>query len=160
MGMALSDEEYADFTGLEAIEGDDPVLRAGKAMVSRFRTWLRSNERRQHERAAWAALFDDFDVVLAPVMPTAAFTHDVERTLMERTLDIEGVDVPHATLIAWCGAIGSVLLPVVVVPTGLTPSGLPVGVQVVGPFLSDRRLLHIASLLDTAAGPGYQPPPV
>ncbi len=33
-----------------------------------------------------------------------------------------------------------------------------VGVQVIGPYLSDRRLLQIAGLLDTAAGPGFTPP--
>jgi amidase len=160
IGTSLPDEDFDAFTPLEGVEGDDSILNSGRAMVSRFRTWLRSNERRQHERAAWAELFGDYDAVLAPVMPTAAFPHDVDRTFIERTLDIDGVEVPHTTVIAWCGAIGSVLLPVVVVPTGLTPSGLPVGVQVVGPFLSDRRLLRVASLLDQAAGPGYQPPPI
>jgi Asp-tRNA(Asn)/Glu-tRNA(Gln) amidotransferase A subunit family amidase len=36
---------------------------------------------------------------------------------------------------------------------------MPVGIQVIGPFLSDLRLLQIASLLDAAAGPGFTPPP-
>jgi amidase len=57
-------------------------------------------------------------------------------------------------------AIGVMLLPVVTLPVGLTESGLPVGVQVVGPFLSDLRLLRIAELLDAAAGPGFLAPPV
>jgi amidase len=52
------------------------------------------------------------------------------------------------------------LLPVVALPVGLTESGLPVGVQVVGPFLSDLRLLRIAELLDAAAGPGFIAPRV
>ena len=42
----------------------------------------------------------------------------------------------------------------------LEPPGLPVGVQVIGPFLSDMRLLRIAELLDSAAGPGFTAPPV
>ena len=50
---------------------------------------------------------------------------------------------------AWCGAIGSVLLPVVTVPAGVTPAGLPAGVQIIGPFLSDLRLLRIAEIVDT-----------
>jgi Asp-tRNA(Asn)/Glu-tRNA(Gln) amidotransferase A subunit family amidase len=37
--------------------------------------------------------------------------------------------------------------------------GLPVGIQVIGPFLSDLRLLRIAGLLDAAGGPGFTPPP-
>ena len=61
--------------------------------------------------------------------------------------------------VAWCGAIGSVLLPVVTLPTGPASDGLPVGVQVIGPYLSDRRLLEIARRLDEAAGSGFVPPP-
>jgi len=115
---------------------------------------------RLRRRAAWAALFERYDVVLAPVGPTAAFPHDHQRPFVERTLDVDGVAVPHALLIAWCGAIGSALLPVVVLPTGPTPAGLPVGVQVIGPYLSDARLLQVAQLLDEAAGPGFSAPPL
>jgi amidase len=60
----------------------------------------------------------------------------------------------------WCCAIGSALLPVVTLPTGLNRAGLPVGVQVIGPFLSDRGLLRIAELLESASGGGFIPPPL
>jgi amidase len=105
-------------------------------------------------------LFDQYDVVLAPVMPTAAFDHDTERPMTERVLDIDGVAVPHFFAAAWCGAIGAMLLPVVTLPTGPDQAGLPVGVQVIGPFLTDMRLLRIAELLDAAAGPGFIAPPL
>ena len=69
----------------------------------------------------------------------------------------DGEDNPVAAA-AWVGAIGAALLPVVTLPTGPSQAGLPVGVQVIGPFLSDLRLLRIAELLD-ATGPGFIPPP-
>ena len=81
-------------------------------------------------------MFQDYDVVLAPVMPTTAFPHDTDRPITDRVLDVDGTAVPHLIAMAWCGAIGSVLLPVVTLPSGRTPAGLPVGVQVIGPFLS------------------------
>ncbi len=158
-GTKLSDADFAAFCAVEDADGDDMVVRAGRALVARHRSWLAADERRQRQRAAWAALFEDYDVVLAPVMPTAAFPHDVDRSIIHRQLDVDGTAVPHMLAMAWCGAVGAVLLPVVAVPTGLTPSGLPVGVQVVGPFLSDLRLLGLCELLVEAAGPGYQPPP-
>jgi amidase len=78
----------------------------------------------------------------------------------ERLADIDGIAVPYVVAgTAWVGAIGAALLPVVTLPTGPSPAGLPVGVQVIGPFLSDLRLLRIAELLDAAAGPGFIPPP-
>ncbi len=160
MGMGLADDEYAAFAGLGAVPGDDPVLVAGRALAGSYRDWARADGLRQRQRRAWAALFESYDAVLAPVMPTAAFPHDIDRPISDRVLDVDGTPVPHPVAMAWCGAVGSVLLPVVTVPTGRTPAGLPVGVQVVGPFLSDRRLLAVARVMDAVAGPGFTPPPV
>jgi amidase len=158
MGMAMTDDDFASFAALEAVPGDDPMLDAGRAIASRYRTWAVANGLRQRQRALWATFFEDYDVVLAPVMPTAAFAHDTERPIMERVMDVDGVELSHTLAMAWCGAIGAVLLPVVTVPTGPTPDGLPVGVQVIGPYLSDLRLLALAEALVAAAGPGFTPP--
>jgi amidase len=159
IGAGLSDEDFAAFAELEAVPGDDPMLTAGRALASRYRSWARANANRQRQRAAWAALFQHYDVVLAPVMPTTAFPHDTDRPITDRVLDVDGTAIPHLIAMAWCGAIGSVLLPVVTLPIGRTPAGLPVGVQVIGPFLSDLRLLQIAELLQAAAGTAFTPPP-
>ena len=118
-----------------------------------------SSQQLLEELLAWADFFGRYDVVLVPVMPVAAFPHDTDAPFDRRMLDVDGVTVPHHLAAAWVCAIGVMLLPVVTLPVGLTESGLPVGVQVVGPFLSDLRLLRIAELLDAAAGPGFSPPP-
>jgi amidase len=159
IGTGLSDADFAAFAELEVVPGDDPMLTAGRALASRYRSWARANANRQHQRAAWATLFKHYDVVLAPVMPTTAFPHDTERPLTDRVVDVDGTAVPHLIAMAWCGAVGSVLLPVVTLPIGLTPAGLPVGVQLIGPFLSDLRLLRIAEVLQAAAGTAFTPPP-
>jgi amidase len=159
IGSGLPDDDFAAFAALETVPGDDPILVAGRAFASRYRSWGHANGLRQHQRAAWAALFQRYDVVLAPVMPTTAYPHDTERPITDRQVDIDGVAVPHLIMMAWCAAIGSVLLPVVTLPTGLTPAGLPVGIQAIGPFLSDLRLLRIAEILQAAAGTGFTPPP-
>jgi amidase len=159
IGTGLSDEDFAAFAELEAVPGDDPMLIAGRALASRYRSWARANADRQHQRAAWATLFEKYDVVLAPVMPTTAFPHDTDRPITERVVDVDGAAIPHLIAMAWCGAVGSVLLPVVTLPIGPTPAGLPVGVQVIGPFLSDLRLLRIAELLQAAAGTAFTSPP-
>jgi amidase len=139
-----------------------PVRAAdqARALTAGYRAWARADERRQRERVAWARLFERYDVVLAPVMPTAAFPHDLDRPLDERVLDVDGAAVAHRVAVAWCAATASVLLPAVTLPTGPTPAGLPVGIQVIGPYLSDLRLLDVAELLDAAAGPGFTPPPL
>jgi amidase len=159
IGSGLPDSLFATFVDLEGVPGDDPALAMGRAMASRFRDVLTATERRQRQRVAWAEFFRRYDVALAPVMPVAAFPHDTDRPIVERMLDVDGVAVSHFAASAWCCAIGVMLLPVVTLPTGLTDAGLPVGVQVIGPFLTDLRLLRLAELLDMAAGSGFSPPP-
>jgi amidase len=160
IGASLPDPVFDRFTALENAPGDDPLLAMGRAMVSRFRDVQTATDRRQHQRVAWAEFFGDFDIVLAPVMPVAAYPHDTDRPIAERMLDVDGAAVPHHLAAAWVCAIGVMLLPVVTLPVGLTKAGLPVGVQVVGPFLSDLWLLRVAQLLDFAVGPRFSAPPV
>ena len=159
IGLGLPDDAFASFAELESVAGDDPLVVAGQALAGRYRSWARANGARQRQRAAWAELFERYDVVLAPVLPTPAFPHDVEGEITDRVVDVDGTPVSHLVMMAWLGAIGSVLLPVVTVPVRPAPGGLPVGVQVVGPFLSDRRLLRMAGRLDGVAGAGFTPPP-
>jgi amidase len=159
IGVGLPEAQYAELAKLESVPGDGDELVVGRALASRYRTWFLASELRERQRAAWAQFFDSYDAVLAPIMPTAAFGHDTDRPMAQRMLDIDGTQVQHFFAAAWCGGIGAMLLPAVALPTGLTPAGLPVGVQLIGPFLSDQRLLRMAALADEAAGPGFTPPP-
>ncbi|HEY2506578.1 MAG TPA: amidase family protein [Streptosporangiaceae bacterium] len=159
IGADLPDETYAAMAALETAGSADSQALAGAALASRFRDVMRATERRQVQRVAWAQFFRQYDVVLAPVMPVAAFPHDTDRPLAERFLDVDGTAVPHAAAAAWLCAIGVALLPALALPVGLGESGLPVGVQIVGPYLTDMRLLRIAELIDEAVGPGFARPP-
>ena len=65
---------------------------------------------------------------------------------------------PMATYIDWtrsCSRITVSAHPAVSVPAGLTPSGLPVGLQLVGRYGADRRLLEISAAITALTG---QPP--
>ena len=103
--------------------------------------------------------FDDFDVLLAPVAFIAAFEHQHEGTLYTRSLTVDGQTRPYSDLIVWTSQFGYVYLPSTVVPVGWTEDGLPVGIQVVGPYLGDRTTLEFARYLERLLG-GYQVPPI
>ena len=60
--------------------------------------------------------------------------------------------------IDWLGLIGIVGLPSAVVPIGRTAAGLPVGMQIVAPYLHDRRAVRAAQLVAAVLG-GYTAPP-
>ncbi|GAA3763676.1 amidase [Microbacterium kribbense] len=122
--------------------------------------WLRNRERVTELRAAWGAWFSRFDVLICPVMGVPAFAHDSSGSIGELSLRVGDRDIPHRTLAhTWNAPSGVVGLPSTVVPVGLTPNGLPVGVQVVGPFLEDLSALAVAELLESATG-GYAAPPL
>lgn len=153
-----------EFDDLRSIAADpdpaDPTLsmRARASTVS-HRDWILLTERREANRRSWADFFDDHDVLLAPVSFVPAFEHQYEGNLYTRRLQVDGVDRPYAHIIAWTSQFGYVYLPATVVPVGWTDGGLPVGVQVVGPYLGDRTCIEFARYLESLLG-GYRVPPI
>jgi amidase len=131
---------------------------AAAAIAGGHRDWLRHDKARAKLRAVWAGWFEHFDLLLCPVTATPAIRHQQEGELTTRTLEIDGVERPHIELISWTGLIGVVGLPAAVPPIGRTADGLPVGIQVVAPYLRDRDAIHVAGLVADVLG-GYQPPP-
>jgi amidase len=131
---------------------------AAEVASGSHRAWLRNEQERAALRRTWADWFGGHDLVLLPVMTTAAFPHDHERELMERTIEIDGDVRALISTIDWLGLIGIVGLPSAVVPIGRTKAGLPVGMQLVAPYLHDRRAVGAAKLVEALFG-GYQVPP-
>ncbi len=122
--------------------------------------WLRLEQQRAALRARWADWFSNWDVLLSPVTPTPAFGHDQEGDFFSRTIDVNGETRPYLDNIAWTGLVGLIGLPSAVPPLGPTASGLPVGVQVVAPYLHDRTAVGVAGLVaETVDGAGYRVPP-
>jgi amidase len=109
-------------------------------------------------RRRWAALFQEFDVVLAPVHGSAAFPHDDEPDGAKRTVLINGAPSPYFAQLAWAGYVTVANLPSTVAPIGATRSGLPIGMQIIGPYLEDRTTIGFAALLEREFG-GFRPPP-
>ena len=95
---------------------------------------------------------------LCPVGPVAAQPLS-DQDLISRTMMVNGLERPANDLIRWPGLIGVSYLPSTVVPVGRTGDGLPVGIQIVGPYLGDLTALRVAERLETLTG-GYQPPPL
>lgn len=131
----------------------------GDPLSGTHRRWLERNEDRARVRRVWGDWFVDHDVLLCPVLPMAAFVHDHEGTVADRTVVINGKLRGHGAALAWTGLIGVAYLPSTVIPVGRTANGLPVGVQVVGPYLGDRTCLWVAEALERLCG-GYMPPPL
>ncbi|MFQ5557139.1 MAG: amidase family protein, partial [Acidimicrobiales bacterium] len=109
-------------------------------------------ERRLQMRERWAELFTAFDVMLMPVQPRAAIVHDHSMPQWAREVEIDGVTRPYLDLFTWIAPAGVAYLPAAVVPAGVDRDGLPIGVQIVGPFLHDRTVLAAARTISELLG--------
>ena len=113
-------------------------------------------------RDAWAAWFEQHDVMLWPVAPTTAPRHD-PRPITERRVSVNGVDVAGTETIGWTGPVNVLGLPSVVIPVGRAGDGLPVGMQVIAAWGNDRLALDVAARIDAVLTErglgGYAVPP-
>jgi amidase len=89
---------------------------------------------------------------------TPAFPHDA-RPFEERTITTPEGDRSYNDQAFWVSHASLSGLPAVAAPVGRTPSGLPVGAQVVGPLYEDDTAITFAELLGDAIG-RYEPPPL
>lgn len=160
MSARMPDTDYDSLKKyVDTLDPDDDSdsARVLRAQVSSFKEWGRNNELRQHLRWHWHEFFKDFDVLITPIMPIAAFPHD-HREFKERTIMVNNEERPYFEQVFWAGLTGVSFLPSTVIPTGLNDEGLPIGVQIVGPEYSDLITIGVAKELE-ARGFAFTPPP-
>jgi amidase len=150
---ALSGEySYTEIEKLSTIDPTTPVDRSRRAAAMRHREWLAHNERRLQIREHWRRFFEAYDVILMPVQPRGAIPHDHSQPQWGRTVEIDGVERPYLDLFSWTGPAGAGMLPATVVPVGLGDDGLPIGIQVVGPYLADHTTIQVAQHISKLRG--------
>ncbi len=136
----------------------DAVSRsAARGMHLSHADWNRLNEGRTRLRWQCRKLFEGIDVLLAPVSPVTAFPHQVGGNHLSRKLVVDGRKRPYTDHIPWVSLATCAFLPATAAPVGVGPSGLPVAVQIIGPYLGDHTALRFAELLAEVRG-GFQTP--
>jgi amidase len=114
-------------------------------------TWLVTDDGVALARAMARAV-KNFDAVICPIMPTPAYPHDHSPDQETRRVNIDGKDYVYPDQLAWPGIATLPGLPATAIPIGLSPEGLPIGVQIVGPWLEDRTPLKLAELIEREFG--------
>ena len=139
--------------------------RIARAVRLTHHAGLSLQEQQLHLRQAWARFFASYDVILCPIMPTVAFAHDHSGegpghiAQYSRTMTVDGKPTPYLNGLQWPGMATVAHLPATAIPTGRRIDGMPMGLQVVGPYLEDRTPLRFAQLAEQALG-GFVPPPL
>ncbi len=143
------------FRDADAFSPRDRSLAAERARgaVLSFREWRDAEAERAALQQRWRALFGDVDVVLCPAAPTTAFPHDHSMPLEARRIRVDGKLYSYLDAhTIWAAPATVAGLPATVAPIGHDGSGLPIGAQIIGPYLEDRTTIAFAALLERAFG--------
>ena len=100
--------------------------------------------------------FQNYDFLLLPVSQVVPFPIETDWVR-----EINGVEME--TYIDWmmsCSLITLTEHPAISVPAGFTPEGLPVGLQIVGPFRREIDALRLAYAFEQATCVGEKPPEI
>ena len=157
----LGPDEFASLAGYAdrlPPDADHLMARFARSLTARHRDWVVLHEARERYRSVWADFFRKHDVLLCPVTPVAAIPHDQNPNWADRTIRVNGETRPYEDQLVWAGLVGMAYLPATAAPVGRTPGGLPVGIQIVGPYLEDRTPIDLARRLADLVG-GFQIPP-
>jgi len=129
-----------------------------RGVRSGFAEWQQKNLARLVYREMWEDLFKSVDVFLSPTTFTTAFPHDPTPPDQRMIAMPEGGSQSFWNLLAYIAPATLTGCPATTCPVGLSRSGLPVGLQVMGPYLEDATPIAFARLLAQEIG-GFQPPP-
>ena len=130
--------------------GGGPLSTAAMtlAYTATHREWMAADAVRNRLRHEVTRAFDLYDVILAPIAPVAAFPHDHRPFARRRLKTSTGESLPYNVMLNWMALATALHLPATTIPAGPSASGLPVGVQLIGPPGGDARTLALAQAID------------
>ena len=154
----VREDQITGLRQLAATTDDSYLARYARAVTASDAHMQTVERRRRAARAAWQAYFRTHDAFLLPPALVAAFPHDHTAMPVLRMLATPRGDRPYPDLCFWASFASLAGLPATTAPVGLTPGGLPVGAQIVGPYLEDATPIDLAGRLADVIG-GFRPPP-
>jgi amidase len=131
---------------------------ATDGVTMEHREWLKRDNRRHEMRAAFAAFFQNWDILLCPNAASTAFPHNQTGERWSQTIPVNNGEQYVTEQMFWAGLGGMVYLPSTVGPAGRTPSGLPGGYQAIAGHGRDHTAIAFARFAEREIG-GFVPPP-
>ena len=128
---------------------EDQMYKMAKTMLSLPDTpmadFIDAEQAVERIRDGYAAYFRDFDALITHVLPIPAHKHGAKTFVIDgQTVDatyLQGATVP----------LNVTGLPGVSMRFGTSTEGLPINVQIVGSWLAESTILHVASLLESVS---------
>jgi len=120
--------------------------------------WSALNVKRLASRLAWQEYFKTYDAFLMPANCVPAFAHNHDRNMWGRVIESSDATRYYAETFKWISVATLAGCPVTVIPVGKTMANLPVGIQIMGPYMEDGTSLDVAAKMEDILG-GFTPPP-
>jgi amidase len=156
-GTGLSEERRERRARTGRAAGSEFMAAYARGLEGSAGDLLSWHLQRQRYREAFRSFFRTYDVLLSPVNIVNAFPH-TDEPVRERRFEIGGTSVPYWQQSFYAGIANLSGHPATAFPAGRTGDGLPVGLQVVGPYLEDRTPIRFTALVAEEYG-GFSPPP-
>jgi amidase len=153
----MPDEKLAEVrTRADKQDGSWEALTA-LAQAGPHKNFIAARDKQMAARATWQEFFHTRDAFLLPTAFVPAFKHDHRPSWKDRVLETPEGPRPYNDLSFWISFATHTGLPATVVPVGLTNEGLPVGLQIIGPYLEDATPIDLAANCEEVLG-GFRPP--
>jgi amidase len=153
----LQDDEIEEARAIAAKQDGSYESKSLWAWTAPHKHFQNANIARIVARSVWQDYFKTHDVFLLPTVFIPAFPHDHSQPFLRRQLNTPQGVRPYTDLLFWISFATVTGLPATIAPIGLTDEGLPVGIQIMGPYLEDATPIDIAGKLADIIGE-FQPP--
>jgi amidase len=157
-GGGMRPEQIESMRALAGQQDGSHMARFARAVTAPPSYFGVVQGRRMAARAVWQEYFRTHDAFLMPTTFVAAFPHDASPDSMARRLATPEGPRNYMDLSFWISFATLTGLPATTAPVGLTRDNLPVGIQIVGPYLEDATTIDVAGRLADVLG-GFKPPP-
>jgi aspartyl-tRNA(Asn)/glutamyl-tRNA(Gln) amidotransferase subunit A len=135
----------------EATAGHSPdeLYKMAKTMLglpdTSMENYIDAEQAAERIRDGYAEYFKNFDVLLTHVLPIPAHKHGVAEFV------IDGQKVDATYLQGATVPLNVTGLPGISMRFGTSKEGMPINVQLVGSWLAESTILHVASLLESVS---------
>jgi len=136
--------------------GDDVRRLLETGMMTMATSYIRAQRARARTLAEAIAVLANHDVLVAPASAIVAPKIGTTQILEAHE---ERVDVV-AQILRFTQPFDSTGQPALAIPTGLSPSGLPIAMQIIGRPFGEVEVLHVASAYERARGAIARPPEI
>ena len=151
MSQGLTDEEIERIKAIPSSERSSQQELQYKAITDSHIQYNRMESKRLQARQIWQNFFKEYDAFILPAAFVPAFPHTEEPWEKRKLLTPEG-ERSFNDILFWISFATLTGLPATVFPIGLSKTGLPVGLQIIGPFLEDATPIEIAGNLNEIMG--------